>query len=93
MICDLCGVSLSMMFTKEVYGDRSCNFDVCLTCYSRLPQEHPMPDYRNDDVLKKEQNDERPYLAMRRHPLPQGFENPPVQPNYSPPSEEVEETV
>lgn len=48
MICDLCGISLSMMFTKEVYGDRACNFDVCLRCYKKLPQEHPMPEYRND---------------------------------------------
>lgn len=66
MICDLCGISLSALATRDVYGDRPCNFDICLACYSKLPEEHPQPNYKDEKVVTEENNqDEQDYMRGR----------------------------
>lgn len=63
MICDLCGISLGGMATKSVYGDRACNFDICQTCYSKQPEEHPQPNYRNEEVATQQDQQLNDYNA------------------------------
>jgi hypothetical protein len=45
------------MATKSVYGDRNCNFDICQTCYDKQPEEHPQPNYRNEEVVRRDNED------------------------------------
>jgi hypothetical protein len=42
----MCGISLSNMGVVGVYCDRPCNFDICMACHAKLPEEHPLPKFR-----------------------------------------------
>lgn len=79
VICDLCGVSLSILATRAVYGDRNCNFDICKACHSKQPQDHPHPGYKDEKVVTEDTEDAQPYRfgwgGMR--PWPQVINYPP----------------
>lgn len=44
--CDICGITIRKLGEKRVFSDRTCNFDVCLGCHNKLPNEHPLPEYK-----------------------------------------------
>lgn len=52
LTCDFCGI-VALVFDKVSFGDRTCNFDICLPCHNKLPEDNHMlplanvvrPDY------------------------------------------------
>jgi hypothetical protein len=52
--CDLCGIPISRLGERRVFSDRDCDFDVCVGCHVKLPEEHPLPEFKHRENSAEE---------------------------------------
>jgi hypothetical protein len=51
-ICNFCGLAICI-FGNVDYEDMVCNFDICETCHSKLPQEHALVPLKSNEAFLK----------------------------------------
>ena len=67
-MCDFCGVG-TLIRSPVCVTDKKCNFDICMACYSKLPEEDQLvpsklaPDCINH-LKKQEAFQEDVYLHL-----------------------------